>query len=90
MKLLLCFVEGGIPEQIQSETSQTKDEDQQQTFAFLLQKDAKYNLEEEAEATQWIEAVLGRDVFGGKSGQDAVHEVLADGRVLVELVSVIK
>lgn len=29
-------------------------------------------------------------MFGGKSGPDAVHEVMADGRVLVELVSVIK
>ena len=53
---------------------------------ILLQKDAKYSLEEEAEATAWIEAVLGRDVFGGKSGPDDVQEVLADGLVLIELV----
>lgn len=46
---------------------------------------AKYNAEDEAQACQWIETVLGRDVFGGKTGEDAVHEVLADGKVLVEL-----
>ena len=49
-----------------------------------LQKEAKYNSDEEAEAIAWIEAVLGRDVFGGKSGPDNVHACLADGRVLCE------
>lgn len=49
----------------------------------LFQTKAKYNAEDEAQALQWIEAVLGRDVFGGKTGEDAVHEVLADGKVLV-------
>ena len=55
-----------------------------QDLLILLQKEAKYNPEEEAEACCWIEAVLGRDVFGGKSGPDCVQEVLADGKVLVE------
>ena len=50
----------------------------------MLQKEAKYNSDEEAEAIAWIEAVLGRDVFGGKSGPDNVHACLADGRVLCE------
>ncbi|XP_015748638.1 PREDICTED: muscle-specific protein 20-like, partial [Acropora digitifera] len=47
---------------------------------------AKYNAEDEAQACQWIETVLGRDVFGGKTGEDAVHEILADGKVLVETI----
>ena len=50
----------------------------------MLQKEAKYNSDEEAEAIAWIEAVLGRDVFGGKSGPDDVQACLADGRVLCE------
>ena len=50
----------------------------------MLQKEAKYNAREEAEAMAWVEAVLGRDVFGGKCGQDNVHACLADGKVLCE------
>ena len=49
-----------------------------------LQKDAKYDLELEGEARQWIKDVLGRNVFGDKSGADHMHEVLGDGKVLVE------
>ena len=56
-------------------------------FQFLLsslQKDAKYDLELEQETRLWIEAVLGRNVFGDKSGVDHMHDILGDGKVLVE------
>lgn len=36
------------------------------------------------EATQWIEAVLKEDVFGGAKGPDALHEILKDGIILVK------
>ena len=52
--------------------------------SFISQTQAKYNEEDEAQVRQWIEAVLGRNVFGEKSGADAVQEVLADGTVLLE------
>lgn len=51
---------------------------------------AKYDSQQEANAIEWIEAVLGRNVFGGKCGQDHVHEVLKDGTVLVELANALR
>ncbi|XP_078372487.1 myophilin-like isoform X1 [Oculina patagonica] len=53
-------------------------------------KDAKYNEEEEKAAREWIEAVLGRNVFGDKSGADDVQEILADGKVLIELANTLR
>ena len=55
-----------------------------QSLLLSLQKDAKYDPELEQEARQWIEAVLGRNVFGDECGADHMHEVLGDGKVLVE------
>ena len=55
-----------------------------QSLLLSLQKDAKYDPELEQGARQWIEAVLGRNVFGDGSGADYMHEVLGDGKVLVE------
>ena len=56
-----------------------------QSLLLLLQKDAKYDSDLEQETRQWIEAVLGRKVFGtDKSGVDHMYEVLCDGKVLVE------
>jgi len=49
-----------------------------------LQREASYCPEKEEQARKWIEAVLGRNVFGDKCGADNVHEVLCDGKVLVE------
>lgn len=57
----------------------------QTSCSFISQTQAKYNEEDEAQVRRWIEAVLGRNVFGEKSGADAVQEVLADGTVLLEL-----
>ena len=55
-----------------------------QSLLLSLQKDAKYDLELEQETRQWIEAVLGRNIFGDKSGADHMYEILGDGKVLVE------
>ena len=55
-----------------------------QSLLLSLQKDAKYDPELEQEARQWVEAVLGRNVFGDECGADHMHELLGDGKVLVE------
>lgn len=55
-----------------------------QSLLLSLQKDAKYDLDLEQQTRQWIDAVLGRNVFGDERGADHMHEVLGDGKVLVE------
>ena len=56
-----------------------------QPLLLSKQKDAKYDLDLEQDARQWIEAVLKRNVFADdKCGADHMHEVLGDGKVLVE------
>ncbi|EDO46712.1 predicted protein [Nematostella vectensis] len=52
------------------------------TAELARKRDAKYDSDLAAQATAWIEGILGERVFGGKTGADDVHEVLKDGQVL--------
>jgi hypothetical protein len=51
-------------------------------FIFGLQINSKYDEGKEEEARQWIECVIGEQVFEDKSGAEGVHEALKDGKVL--------
>lgn len=52
----------------------------------VLQIEAKYDVEQEEKAREWIEAVLGERIFQGKEGIDGVHEVLRSGVVLIRYI----
>ncbi|KAK3739020.1 hypothetical protein QZH41_010478, partial [Actinostola sp. cb2023] len=54
-------------------------------LVFVVQIDSKYNLEKEAEVRDWIECVIGEEIFEGKSGADCVQQTLKDGKVLCRL-----
>ncbi|EDO44073.1 predicted protein [Nematostella vectensis] len=45
--------------------------------------ESKYDHEQEEEMRDWIEALLGESVFGGKTGIDGVHDILRSGVVLL-------
>jgi len=55
------------------------------TAELQRKADAKYDDQCELEARQWIEAVLGEQVFGGQTGADAMHDILKDGIILNNL-----
>ena len=44
--------------------------------------DAKYDLDLEKDATNWIEQVLKERVFGDEHGRDHTQHVLQDGTIL--------
>lgn len=54
--------------------------------SFLLQKDAKYDPELEAQIRTWINAVLGGEVLKPEPDQKDFHESLKSGDILVEYV----
>ena len=54
--------------------------------SFLLQKDAKYDPELEAQIRTWINAVLGGEVLKPAPDQKDFHESLKSGDILVEYV----
>ena len=61
------------------------------TADLARKNEAKYDVELEQQATQWIQDVVGGDAAAlqGVSGASAVHEVLKDGAILCKLIMAI-
>ena len=49
---------------------------------YTLQILSKYDANLEADAIQWIEAILGEGTMKGAEGPDQVQKVLKDGSIL--------
>ena len=49
---------------------------------YALQILSKYDANLEADAVQWIEAILGEGTMKGAEGPDQVQKVLKDGSIL--------
>ena len=49
---------------------------------LFLQILSKYDPKLEADAIQWMEAILGEQTMKGAEGPDQVHKVLKDGSIL--------
>ncbi|KAK3739007.1 hypothetical protein QZH41_010474, partial [Actinostola sp. cb2023] len=47
--------------------------------------ESRYDTDQETKAREWVEAVLGENVFEGKEGLDHVHMVLRSGIILCRI-----
>ncbi|XP_074661027.1 muscle-specific protein 20-like [Tubulanus polymorphus] len=51
--------------------------------------DGKYSIEQEIQAREWIEAIVGEKLTPGATGADNLHEALKDGKMLCKLINIL-